>query len=344
MRGLCPLFKTSLLIYLRDGNALFWGLAFPLIVLTGVALVLGQTNEGYFRVGIDPALLQEARLAEGIERLRQASLFEVSVAPLEEEGPRLQRGERHCLVEGAPPRPRFVFIEGDAKGRACVYAAATLLRREGPPEARWEMVARRSSRAHYVAFLFPGLLAMGIMNAQFYGVGFNIVQYRFMGILRRLHATPMRLSTLFLGQFLVRALVALSQTLLIFLYCRFAFDLPLSGRFLLLGLFVVLGTAAFITLTLAVTSRSKSVESIAGPLNLIGLVMLFFGGVFFDVSRLPPFLQAVPKLLPLTYLTEALRGLVLGGIPPQRLWLDAFVLLAWSACSLLVALRSFRWD
>ncbi|RMD97950.1 MAG: ABC transporter permease [Deltaproteobacteria bacterium] len=396
MRGLGPLFKTSLRIYLRDGNSVFWGLAFPIFVLTGVALVLGHANEHYFRVGLDPTLLEQETVAAGVERLRETPLFELTIAPMREEVERLKRGERHCLVEPAgdppkrrPPAPsarkapigpkpsaassndpplaaersadsvirpspplpealpplRYRFIEGDAKGLACIHSVDTLLRMESEGrKTPWEIVPLRSTRARYVAFLFPGLVGMGIMNGPFYGVGFNIVQYRATGILRRLHVTPMRLATLFASQFLVRAFVALSQTVLIFAYCRLVFALPFAERFLLLLGFVVLGTATFISLTFAVTCRSKSVESIAGPLNLIGFALLFLGGVFFDVAWLPPWIASFSAFLPLTALTDALRGLVLGGIASGRLLFDALVLLGWSGLSLWVAIRLFRWD
>ncbi|RME52689.1 MAG: ABC transporter permease, partial [Deltaproteobacteria bacterium] len=249
------------------------------------------------------------------------------------------------LPGGSLPLLRYRFIEGDAKGLSCIHSVDTLLRMGAERrKTPWEIVPLRSTRARYVAFLFPGLLGMGIMNGQFYGVGFNIVQYRATGILRRLHVTPMRLSALLASQFFVRALVALSQTVLIFAYCRIVFGLPFAERFLLLIGFVVLGTATFISLTFAVTCRSKSVESIAGPLNLIGLVLLFLGGVFFDVTRLPPLIGSLSRFLPLTALTDALRGLVLGGIASGHLAFDALVLLGWSALSLGVAIRFFRWD
>jgi len=43
--------------------------------------------------------------------------------------------------------------------------------------------------------------------------------------------------------------------------------------------------------------------------------MMFLGGIFVPVAALPPVLQVVARLLPLTYAVEALRVALFGGSP-----------------------------
>ena len=56
-----------------------------------------------------------------------------------------------------------------------------------------EDVKARSQR--YIDFLLPGLLAFMIMNLSIAGSGFNVVEYRRRGILKRLFVTPIRPKT-----------------------------------------------------------------------------------------------------------------------------------------------------
>ena len=41
--------------------------------------------------------------------------------------------------------------------------------------------------------------------------------------------------------------------------------------------------------------------------------MMFLSGTFFPIDAMPPFLQAVARLIPLTYLADALRQVMVGG-------------------------------
>ena len=42
--------------------------------------------------------------------------------------------------------------------------------------------------------------------------------------------------------------------------------------------------------------------------------MMFLSGVFFPLEAMPQFLQSVARLIPLTYLADALRQVMVGGI------------------------------
>jgi ABC-2 type transport system permease protein len=56
------------------------------------------------------------------------------------------------------------------------------------------------------------------------------------------------------------------------------------------------------------------------------------------------FLQSVARLLPLTYLGDALRQVMVDGIPFAPLYVCVAVLLAWLVGCLLVAARFFKWQ
>jgi ABC-2 type transport system permease protein len=59
---------------------------------------------------------------------------------------------------------------------------------------------------------------------------------------------------------------------------------------------------------------------------------------------MPAFLQPVAALMPLTYLGDALRQVMVGGVPYAPLWLDALVLTGWLVVCFLISARWFRWE
>ena len=48
--------------------------------------------------------------------------------------------------------------------------------------------------------------------------------------------------------------------------------------------------------------------------------------------------------MPLTYLGDALRQTMVGGVPYAPLWVDALVLAGWLVGSFLISARCFRWE
>lgn len=67
-------------------------------------------------------------------------------------------------------------------------------------------------------------------------------------------------------------------------------------------------------------------------------------GVFFSTERFPAATQPFLRLLPLTALNDALRGVCLDGSRLTELAGPIGLLLAWGALSFVVALWIFRWE
>lgn len=89
----------------------------------------------------------------------------------------------------------------------------------------------------------------------------------------------------------------------------------------------ILGSFAFSGLGMAVASAVKDMPTANMSLTALRLPMIFISGVFLPVQALPPQLQVISYLSPLTYLVDALReALVAPGI---AFWLDLMAMATW---------------
>jgi ABC-2 type transport system permease protein len=75
---------------------------------------------------------------------------------------------------------------------------------------------------------------------------------------------------------------------------------------------------------------------------LLGISSLL-GGMMYPVSILPGYLQAVARLIPLTYSLEGIRAALLGGAPFCDLWPSILALLIFAAILLPVSFAVFAW-
>jgi ABC-2 type transport system permease protein len=59
---------------------------------------------------------------------------------------------------------------------------------------------------------------------------------------------------------------------------------------------------------------------------------------------MPAWIRPVVIAMPLTYLADALRQIMVGATPVYSLWVDLGVLAAWLVVSAALAVRFFRWE
>ena len=167
--------------------------------------------------------------------------------------------------------------------------------------------------------------------------------YREGGILKRLRATPLRPQTILAAQVLVKlALTALTMALAVLAGKRY---FPVDAHFPLFGF-----TIALLISTWSILSIGFLIASIvptarfAQPIGAAILYpMLGLCGLFAPVQLMPPALQAVARLLPLTYAVSLLEGIRKGEAWSAHVGDVAALVVVFAVCTALSA-KVFRWE
>jgi len=141
-----------------------------------------------------------------------------------------------------------------------------------------------------------------------------------------------------------RLTIGLAQTLIIILVGMLIFKFQVIGNMALLAGFVLLGALMFVALGYLISGLAKTQESVIGISQLINFPMMFLSGLFFPVDFMPAWIRPVVTAMPLTYLADALRQIMVGATPVYSLWVDLGVLAAWLVVSAALAVRFFRWE
>lgn len=170
-----------------------------------------------------------------------------------------------------------------------------------------------------------------------------IAIYREGGILRRLRATPLRPHTILTAHVLAKMVFTLITLLAMLLagrrYYPVGVDAPIAGFALaLLIVTVSILTIGFLIASVVPTAR------FAQPIGAFILYpMLGLSGVFVAVDLLPPALQLLARMLPLTYAASLLRGIWMGDAWTAHLGDLAALALLFAICVTLSA-KVFRWE
>jgi ABC-2 type transport system permease protein len=196
------------------------------------------------------------------------------------------------------------------------------------------------------AYFTAGIIAYAIMMSAFSTLAIGLTTQRESGQLKRLRGTPLP-SWTFIGAQVLRSIVLVAVMVIVLLLIgHLAFDVPIPGtRMVGFVIYVVLGTATFAALGVALTVVTPTAEA-ASPIAPFGTVMLaFISGVFIPVETLPDWLEEIGRVFPLAHLTQGLQTTL--GVPGGGTGVsgpDVAVLAAWCLAGVLVAVRRFRWE
>lgn len=170
-----------------------------------------------------------------------------------------------------------------------------------------------------------------------------IAIYREGGILRRLRATPVRPPTILLAHVLVKLMFTAATLALMVLAGRRFYPVDVDAPLVSFTLALVLATWSLLSIGFVIASVVPTAR-FAQPLGaLIFYPMIPLSGLFAPIDTLPPALEALARLLPLTYAVSLLRGIWTG-----ETWLahagDVAALGIVFAVATAVASRVFRWE
>jgi ABC-2 type transport system permease protein len=134
------------------------------------------------------------------------------------------------------------------------------------------------------------------------------------------------------------------QAVIIVLVGSVLFGVSVSGNLLVIAGFVVLGSLAFLALGYVIASFAKTEDAANGMTSIVQFPMMFLSGTFFQIEQMPEFLQQIARLIPLTYLSDALRQVMVDGAAFAPLGVCAAVLLGWLVVCFGIAARFFKWQ
>jgi len=329
--------------FVREPEALFWALLFPILLSVGLGLAFRNRPAEVVHVavvGLQPATeaaLEVFRKSSGIA----AEALDTTAARLA-----LRTGRVALIVHAADTgRVLYEFDDTRPDARSARLLADDAIQRgagRADPVAIAEQQVREPG-SRYIDFVVPGLLGLGLMGNGVWIIGFAIVDARKKRLLKRFMATPMS-RVEYLGSFLISRFVLLVlEVLLLVVFAALAFDVPLRGSLWLLVVICSLGAISFCCLGLLVAARPRTIEGANGLMNLTMVPMWILSGVFFSAENFPRAIQPFIQALPLTAVNDALRANMLRGAGLDVIGPELAIMLAWSVTSFVLALKLFRW-
>jgi ABC-2 type transport system permease protein len=360
MKAFNKLLLAAFKQFFRDRTALFFTFAFPLLFM----LIFGLAFSGEQDVQYDIGLVNNdtSSIGQSISQsLSKISIFKISSGEQVTELEELKKGNLQAVIV-IPSGLESSFSSGQKVDIVVYYDPSRTMSSQVILSVLNDVVnqinqqisqqpvllglAEESIQTHElrnIDYLVPGILAMSVLFLGLFGA-LPLVDWREKQILKRLGATPLRRSTVITSQVFYRLVLALLQTLIIIAIAYLVFHVQMVGSWLLLLGLVILGTLTFVSLGYLAVSRVKTTEGAMPIIQLIQFPMLFLSGIFFPVEFFPAFMRPIVDAIPLTYLGDAFRQVMVEATPIHSLTIDGAVLVGWLVACLVLAIRFFRWE
>jgi ABC-type multidrug transport system permease subunit len=333
--------------FYREPEAVFWVYGFPVLMTVALGIAFRETPDTQYRVdvtGPESAAIVTALEAEKTQKGERRYVVKDHEADVARN--RLRTGKTDLVVTASSGRYEYELVPTRPESKLARDEVNNVLQRAA---GRSDPVTNRSADMNerggrYIDFLVPGLLGMGLMGGGLWGLGFVTVDMRIRKLLKRLIATPMRKADFLASLMISRLMFMVPEVLILLVFSWLAFGVTIAGSIVSVVLLILLGAFSFAGLGLLVASRAKTMEAVSGLMNLVMLPMWVLSGIFFSSERFPDFLQPFIRVLPLTALNNALRGVMLDGSTLATQWAEMLTLALWGGVSFVLALRIFRWN
>ena len=196
----------------------------------------------------------------------------------------------------------------------------------------------------YIDFLVPAILGMTIMMSCMMGMGSTIAGERETGELARLFMTPTSVSTVIGGKIAAKLLIELVRALILIFMAVLLFNVSIKGGFLQTFIVLVIGALCFVGFGIMLSARTSTQEDYAQISLPFSMPMMFVSGVFYPIETMPWILQKLAYIFPLTYLNDAMRGIMLKGQNLGDVWLDLVILLGFTLLFFIIGVKRFNRD
>lgn len=359
-RALRALFKASLQSILKSPSAIFFSIAFPLIFILVFGFLGGSSN---FTISVAPAIGADtnARLFQVMKQIpvlkwKQAAT-QAEVEKLFSEGDIVATIAVREQPEGYTPRNVILLSSTSSQMdkleqlksilKTVVETQDPEIKKRSEAIAQFDVSVTQMRELKTIDFILPGQLGFSLLAAGVFGTAFVFFNMRQTLVLKRFFATPVRRSTIVLSEGLARMFFQLVGAVIIILIGHFLFDFTLvNGAYTFFQMLVLCALAmmVFMGFGFIISSVAKNETTIPPFSNLITLPQFLLAGTFFSIDNFPKWLQPFCRILPLTYLNDALRKIAFDGASFWEVRWDILILCVWGVVVYALAAKLFKWE
>src|SRR3990170_2010785 len=349
--------------YLRSRVGAFFALAFPVILILLFGSIFSQTGSSQVPLYVQD--LDETGMSrEFVAALNNTTVIAYRGIPTDADflgyiadhsinvALRIPEGfEDAILLAQTDPNVRVNLTLAGDETQSTYGIAATVVARVATEfnfviaGAREVIGVDRESVAQeafaYIDFFMPGVIGFTVMTTPLFGMTSISAEYRTRRVFKLLASTKLTKAQWLAAKIIFYVVLMFASVALMFVTGIAIFGMKATLTPMAV-LFIIAATVEFTSLGMVLGIFVKDAETAAAIANAIGFPMMFLAGTFFPIDAMPPFLQSIARVLPLTFVNEGLRATMVFGNEAAALT-NLLVTAVFAAVLFVVPARALSW-
>jgi ABC-2 type transport system permease protein len=199
----------------------------------------------------------------------------------------------------------------------------------------------------FVDFFAPGIIGLITTMITIILTIVSFVRERTNGTLDRLFVSPAHPTDIVMGYTMTFSLIALFQSVELVAVASLLFNVAFVGSIFFALALIVIYAISILGLGILLSTLAKNEFQAIQFVPLIFTPSILLAGILWPIESMPGFIRPVSSLIPLTYLADALRSVMIRGWGPVEVWVEmtvliAFALLTIGASIVLMKIKSNR--
>jgi len=316
---------------IRDKEALFWTLAFPLMFLVIFGLAFGGTSTGSSVSAEAEEMRYAIYLSEEVDEDTESDIIKTSesmglkpllVSSIADLKDSVEKG-----YDGVEFGISMAKHEGNWKVKAYFNAGAMNKMQFYQSIVNNFVTQFRKTTAGFediitvetvdreftvepvtnTGYILSGVIAVSISLSGITALIISFGYYRKQNIIKRLIATPLKGSQFLAADIINNLMVSIVTILIIMLFARLLFQVSFNMNMMYFtityfsSMFLMMGLGGLFLLLFREPNAAMNAA------NVFSTIMMFFAGVYFPLELMPKWLQRFGYILPMTYVAENLR-------------------------------------
>lgn len=348
--------KKETLHILRDRRTMLVVLLIPVVLMTLFGFAISTEINNIDVAVVAPHRTESVRQA--VERMASNPYCTFKgYIPSDEIDRVLRRGEASAVAVFAADYDRIAAMQApaepavqlifDASNTNTAMSGAAYLQsiltgasaQASPVEMRLLYNPQMRSAYNFV----PGIMGMIFILICALMTSVSIVREKENGTMEVLLVSPVRPMRIVLAKLVPYFMLSCINLATILLLAAYALDVPLSGSagaiIAVSLLYLVLALALGLLIS---TIAEKQIVALIISAMLLMMPIVMLSGMLFPVENMPAVLQAISYIVPARWYIEAIRKLMIEGLPFAAVWREVLILLAMTVVFIVVSVKKFN--
>ncbi|MFQ6071364.1 MAG: ABC-2 transporter permease [Methanosarcinales archaeon] len=194
----------------------------------------------------------------------------------------------------------------------------------------------------YMDFLTPAVIALTVFMGTVMGTGRAIAGERGDGTMARMLMTPISRFSIILGKTVFQLILELSRALILIIGAIGMLGVHMNGSWLLVAFILVIFTLGACGMGIAMSATVRDLDSFMSISMLVTIPSMFSTGVFYPLSSMPFWMQALAYVIPLTYANDAMRTVMVKGLGFSAIAEDLIILAVFAIAMFALSVKLFK--